>query len=697
MKNCVSILLFLMLMQSVAIAQTNENQNNSAAEQTAEDLIQNISEGNDGEIDFTDIFEQIELYKKKPLNLNRAQREDLDNLLLINDLQINALLAYRERFGNLISIYELQAVPHWDIETIKRMLPYTTIEEDIYKDKITLKNLSFLGTNDLIVRARMVVQQPYGYTEKARTSGNQYYLGNRQGLFVRYQYRFANRLSMGIVAEKDPGEQLFKGSQPKGFDFYSFHVGLYNQGKLKKLIIGDYRLQFGQGLVLWSGIGFAKSPFVMNIKRQGQGLNAYRSVNEQLFLRGIAATFQFKNIAITPFVSIKKTDGNIDTSNQESGIDFEASVSSILISGLHRTPNEVADKYTLGQILVGNNINYQKRTLQLGLTTTYVQLSNAINLNPSTYNQYYFQGKNLANASIDYAYSFKNLNIFGETALNSTNGLATVNGLLLALDPRISISAVYRNFSPRYHSFWANTFSNSRINPRNEQGLYTGFELKLIKNITLSGFIDRYRSNWLSFGSNFPSNGTDYLANIEYKYSRKIVFYARWRYRNEQRNAYNNTTPIDFAALHERHNLRLNAIYTVADYFTFQSRVELSQYTDGTQKPENGYLIFQDLKYKALSFPVQLSLRYALFDTKSYNTRIYAYESDVLYSFSIPPYAGRGSRFYAMARYTLTKGIDVWLRYAHTFYTDRNRISTGLEKVNGNLKSDVRLQIRYQF
>ena len=69
----------------------------------------------------------------------------------------------------------------------------------------------------------------------------------------------------------------------------------------------------------------------------------------------------------------------------------------------------------------------------------------------------------------------------------------------------------------------------------------------------------------------------------------------------------------------------------------------------------------------------------------------------MLYSFSIPAYSNRGTRTYLTARYQFRKGIDLWIRYAITYYENLDVISSGLEEIQGNHKSDVKIQVRYSF
>ena len=98
-----------------------------------------------------------------------------------------------------------------------------------------------------------------------------------------------------------------------------------------------------------------------------------------------------------------------------------------------------------------------------------------------------------------------------------------------------------------------------------------------------------------------------------------------------------------------------------------------------------------------MSSKISGNLRFAIFDTEGFNSRIYAYENDVLYSYSVPAYQGRGLRCYLNGRYTISRGLDIWLRYALLSYTDQQTIGTGLDKIEGNKRSDIKLQVRYQF
>ena len=105
-------------------------------------------------------------------------------------------------------------------------------------------------------------------------------------------------------------------------------------------------------------------------------------------------------------------------------------------------------------------------------------------------------------------------------------------------------------------------------------------------------------------------------------------------------------------------------------------------------------MIYQDIIFKPKSSPISLSLRYAVFDTDSYDARIYAFESNMLNVFYIPAHSGKGMRAYALLRYQFAKRFDLWVRYGIFLYEDINSIGSGAEGISGNRKSDIGIQLR---
>jgi hypothetical protein len=191
-----------------------------------------------------------------------------------------------------------------------------------------------------------------------------------------------------------------------------------------------------------------------------------------------------------------------------------------------------------------------------------------------------------------------------------------------------------------------------------------------------------------------PSSGYDLLTQLTYKPTKSLEVYGRYRERLTQRNSAALDGSVGETEDVIQRNFRLNLTYVVSESISLKSRVEVLFYTRKSSKPEAGTLIYQDIQFKPKMFPFDISLRYVLFDTDSYDSRIYSYESNALNVFSIPAFYYKGSRAYVLIRYTFCKNIDFWLKYGSSLYVQRKTIGTGLEEIEGNSKSDLTFQLR---
>ena len=104
-------------------------------------------------------------------------------------------------------------------------------------------------------------------------------------------------------------------------------------------------------------------------------------------------------------------------------------------------------------------------------------------------------------------------------------------------------------------------------------------------------------------------------------------------------------------------------------------------------------LLYQDVIWKP-SFSFRLTGRYAIFDVSDFDARIFAYENDVLGFFSIPPYAGVGSRYYLILNWKAGRHLEFWARLAQSRFLDTRQIGSGLERIDGSARSELKLQMR---
>jgi hypothetical protein len=665
-------------------------------EESFHQRIESLLEETDEELDYAELLEELELLILNPINLNTATADHLRRLFLLNDIQINNLLNHISMFGNLLSMYELQSIDGFDMQTILAIQPFVTVTEDIRRRHFSFDDMMREGKSQFFVRYQQLLEEQRGFSpidpEELEANPNARYLGSPFRLYTRYRFTYYNNISFGFTAEKDPGEEFFRGSQPNGFDYYSAHLLLRDFGTLRALALGDFQVQFGQGLTLWSGLAFGKSSDAVNVKKNGLGLRQYTSVDENNFFRGAGATVGFGPVEFTAFYSSKGRDANvllIDTLEQD-----EMIITSLQQTGMHRTPRELEGKNAVNETIYGGNLAYRSRNFTMGLTAYRMELGAEYQRNLSFYNQFDFSDRQNSNIGLDYNYILRNFNFFGEASLSENGGYAFLNGVMMSLDQRLSVALVHRKFSKDYQSLFAVAFSeNTRV--VNEQGLYLGLTAQISPAWRLSAYADHFSFPWMKFRTYMPSRGYDYLVQLNFRPSRAMEMYARYRIKNKPLNTQDPgfIRQLDDVA---KQNYRFHFSYTISPSFTLRNRVELINFQFG-ERHEKGYVVYQDVSYRHFASPWAITLRYALFDTDGFDSRIYAYENDVLYAFSFPFYSDKGSRVYLLARYRLSRNIDLYARLAQTFYTNRNEIGSGLDLIEGNSRTEIKAQMRIRF
>lgn len=644
--------------------------------------------------DLTNLFDQLFYFYDHPINLNNTNIDQLNDLGLLTDLQINDLFLHQKLFGKLISIYELQSFAYWDMETIRMVLPFIRVDDKLDNLNVTLKEALKNGKVEVFFRYQTVLEEKSAYQDvpdSVLLNSNSYYHGNPDRYYSRFRYTYRTNLSMGITMEKDPGEKFAGEAQPYGFDFYSMHA-FYNGGKyIKTVALGDYQIQIGQGLNLWSGYAFGKTADVTNIKRNANSLKPYTSVDETRFLRGAATELGWKDFSLVLFGSRKKVDATLIS---DSLLEEQEFVSSINLSGLHRTNSEIAKKNSFEETIAGANLKYQKRNLRFGLASVFQGYDKTFNKSISPYNQFDFRGKSFMSHSFDYSFVLKNFSFFGESSIASySNKMGHLHGVLIALDPRVSLSLLYRNYDRAYQTLYNNGFSEGS-NTQNERGIYFGAKIKISKSWTLNTYADYFTFPWMRYLVDAPSSGHEVLFQSTYRPDKKLELYFRFRQQEKARNSrYQDGTVTEIENVLQR-NYRINFSYKVTDGITLKSRAEIIALNRPSSPNETGFLIYQDLLIRPKTWPIDLSMRYAFFDTDSYDTRLYAFESNALYVFSVPAYFYKGTRAYLMVRWTFLRKFDLWARYAVNLYTDRDSLGSGAEMIKTNRKSEVTLQLR---
>jgi DNA uptake protein ComE-like DNA-binding protein len=654
---------------------------------TTEQQLENLTDADQSETEDDSYLQQLEHLRKNPLNLNTADETDLKELKILSGLQVASFLSYRKLFGKFISIYELQAIPSWDVVTIKKLLPFVTVSEPLVIGELFKSRLRG-GEHSLLLRYSQVLEKSRGFDNS--TSGTKY-LGSLQRIFIRYRYQYKNLLQFGLVGDKDAGEQFFKGAQNKGFDFYSFHFFARKMGVVQSLALGDFTVNMGQGLIQWQSLAFRKSVDVLGLKRQSPVLRPYNSAGEFNFHRGAGITVQKGKLEATAFVSYRKLSANFVADT----VSNEEFISSFLNSGYHRTEREIADRNKLNQIAFGGNIKYKSDGWHAGINAIHFNFSSPVQKRPEPYNLYAISGKSHSNFSFDYSCTYRNLHLFGEAATDKDFNKVLVSGALLSVDPRVDLSIFYRNISPAFQSINGNAFTENTY-PANENGIFTGISIRPAAAWRLDAYLDIFKFPWLKYLVDAPSRGKDFLAQLTYSPNRQLEIYTRYRSETKQANLPDNTSVTNELVYLPRQNWRTQLNIRLNPDLVMRTRTELMWYDRSGANSERGFLTFFDILYNPMLKNYGCHLRLQYFETDDYNSRIYAYENDVLYYYSIPAFFYKGIRYYLNINYRLTASVNFWIKWSQTVYRGRQSIGSGLDEIEGTHKSEIRCLLRIQ-
>lgn len=649
-----------------------------------EAIIESTLDKQESAADINMLIQDLEDLAENPININSTTKEDLKRLHILNEVQITKLFKHIEEFGPVYSIYQLNTIDSYSRDLLEKIQPFISFGKPEQKDQSLREQLKY-GRHQLLIRSLGVLQKARGY--KANDENLTPYAGNRVKHYLRYKFESREKIKMGFTAEKDPGEAFFKAPNSKGYDFYSAYLKLSPNGKIKQIILGDFVVRNGQGLALWQGYTSGKSDNVTDIFKTGQSIRPYTSVDENNFFRGVAIHTELGNAEFSIFYSRNKVDGNLQSQDSTS-----TSFTSLQTSGYHRTANEIEDKNSISDINTGTILSWTFNSLKINSSFAYQKFDKHLLPNYQLYKQFRFKGKDNFTASVDYIFNKSNYLLFGEAAISKSNGKAITQGIVVHINDQLGISSLFRHFDINYQALWANTFAEGS-NVSNENGIYLGLKFLPAKRLSLLAYSDFYRHRWVNYTTAGPSIGYDIFAQAHFQFNKDISCYIR--YKSEKKDKKTKASNLYINSPEHLQKLRLNTTYSLHKKLKLKTRLEMVNYK-GQQK-ETGFLLFQDFQYAPSKLPLNITTRLAWFYTDGYNSRIYAYENDLLYSFAIPAYFGKGFRTYLNMKFKISDKIECWMKLANSHWNDRQTISSGYNEITGSNKTELKFQLRLKF
>ncbi|MBO7118828.1 MAG: helix-hairpin-helix domain-containing protein [Bacteroidaceae bacterium] len=274
--------------------------------------------------------QELKELSEHPLNINTATVEDLLQLPFLSEAQIEQIHAYIYLHGQMQTLAELRLVPLLDEATRRRMslFVYAQSVQQNGKDQL-------LGHLHSDFSTRLDVPLYYRLGQQ-----NNEYRGDPLYHRIRYTIGNSRHFQAGLRIEKDAGERYY--------DSYGAYAMLHDVGFLQRAIVGDYRIGFGEGLVIGGSTWSSKSSPPLKMQ---SGIRPMTSMDEVNFLRGAAVTLSLgRHLSLSAFGSYRKRDATL-TNTEE--------VQTLLTSGYHRTATEWDRRRNVGSTVLGGNVEWQ--------------------------------------------------------------------------------------------------------------------------------------------------------------------------------------------------------------------------------------------------------------------------------------------------------------------------------------------------
>ena len=655
------------------------------SENLIEEVLEDLSVNNDinnsvNSLNWENELEELSNRLQEPVNLNSATREQLEQFPFLSDIQIEHLLAYIYIHGQMETIYELQLVEELDRQTIQYLLPFVCIKainnEPAFRWKTMLKDAGRYGKNEVLTRLDIPFYKRKGYEHT--------YLGPSVYNSVKYTFRYRDQLYAGGVAEKDAGEPFAALHNRYGYDYYSFYLLLQNCGRLKSLAVGNYRLSFGQGLVMSTDYLMGKTIYASSFNNRSAGIKRHSSTDEYNYFRGVATTVALtKRLSVSAFYSHRNMDGVVT----------DGEITSVYKTGLHRSRKEADKKNLLTSQLTGGNVSYQQNHIRLGITGVYYVFNRPYEPELTGYSKYNIHGNHFYNLGIDYAYRWRRFSFQGETAIGK-QGWASLNRLQYSPVQDIQFMLIHRFYSYDYWAMYAHSFGEGST-VQNEQGYYVGLETTPFSHWRFFVSFDLFSFPWKKYRINKPSRGTDGLIQATFTPRTNLSMYLKYRYKQKERDLTGSKVTLTLPIFHHQLRYRLN--YSLNDVFSSRTTLDYNHFHSQDRAATKGYQVTQMISSQLPWTRLFADVQGSYFCTDDYDSRVYVSEKGLLYTFYTPSFQGRGFRCAVRLRYELNKHWLFITKFGETIYLNRNEIGSGNDLIYGNRKADIQMQLRIKF
>lgn len=640
-----------------------------------EESLETVLEETTDESDDNFLYDELENLAMHPINLNSCTAKEFLQIPFLDLTDATLIIEHRKKFGMFISSSELFSVEKLDAEKIRKLLPFVFAEQSVFENAQSNEMIrqesqfvSFFCDVTIDYRSRVIsdLQPRAGFLENK-------YQGNKIKFYNRAIFEFDNTYRLSILTEKDAGEKSLN-------DFTSFSLSAKKLGNFSSIVIGDFIIEFGHGLALWSPYASSKSADIGFVTRQrDKNIIPYKSTDENNFFRGAAVQYNWDTFSFSLYASNNYFDASIDS--------IRNVISSMPIDGYHRTETEYTKKKRAREQFLGGRVDYSISN-SLQLSGLYYTSAYSLPLETSS-SAVSPKGKTFSHSSISYTYSQSSLLASGEFSYNGIS-VAQLHSLQKTFSQNFSYVISVRSYPRNYYSLHGRAFAENPYDLQNEIGIYNGILLNTQFG-KISFYYDQFMFPAATSSTPLSSKGNEMLLNFSTRLMKNIE--TTIRYKNEKKEVLLAGDEVKEFSERFRQQFRFETILPVGSKLQLKNRIEYNSYAlKKNAYREKGWLFFQDFKYK-LQQNISLYGRVIFFKTDSFNSAIYEFENDLPGVMSNLALYGEGFRWYLIVKAKLINKLNISFKYSESTKPKEKSLSSGTSEILSNLDNNFHLQL----
>ena len=706
------------------------SESDAAEDLTVDDILEKAAGGEEESVD-SSFRDDLSDLAARPVDINTASPEELGRLPWLTPYNIYNIIEYRKTtpFTKPEDLLKVRGI---DEETLRQLKPFIAAAPPRLAE-ITAK---VEGARRARMRkaiegeftSRIVTGYPYS-EEQFSTYGYPSTVGLKETL----KLLAFGRAAAGAAWERDKGEKDLN-------DLQKYYLEVHNLKFLRMLILGNFRLRFGQGLTIGDS-GPARGAAGSSTFNSGSAMiKPDLSTSENLYYFGGAGLFSWKGIDLAGFYSDMAYDATVeDLATLGDGVDdTPGDRSDDVISsydpndtGLHSTPSEISRKDAVTKTVWGGRIQYSRqsdngflRQFLVGFSAYRASWDLPVDPPMIDDNYYSFRGRTLGQTGFDWNIGAAGLSFMGEVSasfqpeirrfVSASNavkkyGIGLITGLVFSTK-NWKTEALFRSYGRDFFGFEKSALSEFS-SPNGETGFYLSQMLKVDPGLRFQGYFDLFRKDWRTYSEVIPPFGWESFVSAEKTFADKLVVFAQVKGESKEMrltvNGVGRNTWVD-----NDWRYRLETKWSPRRTLTWKLRFETARTRiRDLDKAVASSLFFGDVAC-TVSPNLKVWFRNVVFDG-DYDAGIWEYENEIPAYMSSGAFYGQGNRMYIHTRSTIVPGkLFLYLKLGMTWYFRKNSITPVLSEIDepaslsesdqagnilGDTKYDIHCQIVYNF